>query len=99
LKYLTLFCAAGIAALPLSGCVEESTARDSSGMREASSAAESACMTAVNKNYGGNVDNIDITSSESSQANSVVMMRAGGETWKCLVSSGGVVQELTVVGG
>ncbi len=83
----------------LSGCVEESSTRDSTGIRDASSAAESACMTAVNNNYGGNVDSINITSSESSQANSVVMMRAGGETWKCLVSSGGEVQELTVVGG
>jgi uncharacterized alpha-E superfamily protein len=46
-----------------------------------------------------------VTSSEFSQANSVVMMKAGGvrggtstETWKCLVSNDGTVEELTVVG-
>lgn len=96
----TKITAAALAALSLTACVEEDTTRsEPTGMRGASSAAESACMSAVNRNYGGNVGNIDVTSSEFSQANSVVMMRAGGETWKCLVSDSGQVQELTVVSG
>jgi hypothetical protein len=28
----------------------------------------------------------------------MVMMKAGGETWKCLVSDDGQVQQLSVVG-
>jgi hypothetical protein len=55
-------------------------------------------MVAVNNNYGGKVGDIVVTSSELSQANSVVMMKAGGETWKCLVSYAGQVQDLSVVG-
>jgi hypothetical protein len=35
---------------------------------KASSAAETACMVAVNDNYGGKVKNLDIVSSEFSQA-------------------------------
>ncbi len=99
MNHVTRLTAAALAATSLVACVEDTSTRSGSSMREAGGGAESACMTAVNKNYGGKVDNIKITSSESSQANSVVMMRAGGETWKCLVSSGGEVQELTVVGG
>ncbi len=76
----------------------------SSGLREASNSAEVACTTAVNANYGGNVKSISVTSSEFSQANSMVMMKPAGvrggtstETWKCLVSNDGNVEELTVV--
>ncbi|MEE4173100.1 MAG: hypothetical protein V2I57_02490 [Xanthomonadales bacterium] len=68
-------------------------------LAKASDAAESACMLAVNSNYGGNVRNIDIVSSEFSEANSVVVMNADGERWRCLVSNDGDVQELTVQEG
>lgn len=101
----TALCTAGIAAVALSGCVEESGTRGSSAMRDASSAAESACMSAVNSNYGGNVKSVSVVSSEFSQANSTVMVRASGvrggadsEQWRCLVSSDGSVQDLSVVG-
>lgn len=104
MKHLTQLCTAGIAALALSGCVEESGTRDSSAMRGASNAAESACMQAVNGNYGGNVRDLSVASSEFSQANSVVMITASGvrggsqsERWRCLVSDTGNVAELTVV--
>jgi len=53
-------------------------------------------MMAVNDNYGGNVRNLDIVSSEFSQANSEVVINADGERWRCLVSDDGQVQELTV---
>jgi len=53
-------------------------------------------MMAVNNNYGGNVRNLDIVSSEFSQANSEVVINADGERWRCLVSDDGQVQELTV---
>ena len=92
--------AAAIIVVTLSTCVDEGATRsEPTGMRGTSSAAESGCMSAVNRNYGGNVGDIVVTSSEFSQANSMVMMRAGGETWKCLVSDSGQVQELTVVSG
>ena len=97
---LSTIVAAALAALTLSACVEQETTRsEPTGMRGASSNAESACMSAVNRNYGGKVGDIVVTSSEASQANSVVMMKAGGETWKCLVSGDGQVQELSVVSG
>jgi len=60
---------------------------------------------AVNRNYGGKVRNLVVTSSELSQANSQVNIRAEGvrngptsESWKCLVSNDGQVQDLSVVG-
>jgi hypothetical protein len=71
---------------------------------EVSAAAKSACMVAVNGQYGGNVRNLKVMRSEFSQANSLVMVKAigvrGGSTseqWKCLVSNSGKVQELSVV--
>jgi molybdenum cofactor biosynthesis enzyme MoaA len=61
-----------------------------------SSAAQSACMSAVNKNYGGKVKELGIVSSEFSQANSEVMINADGKRWRCLVSNDGKVQDLSV---
>ncbi len=66
---------------------------------QASSAAESACMQAVNSNYGGKLQNLDIVSSEFSQANSEVIMNADGQRWRCLVSNDGQVQDLSVQEG
>ncbi len=57
----------------------------------------SACMAAVNSNYGGNVNNLDVVSSEFSQANSEVVLNADGERWRCLVSNDGEVQDLSVL--
>jgi uncharacterized alpha-E superfamily protein len=60
----------------------------------------------VNSQYGGNVKDLKIASSEFSQANSVVMVEAIGvrgssqrEMWKCLVSNSGNVEDLSVVAG
>jgi len=102
---LTKITAAALAALSLTACVEEGTTRsEPTGMRGASNAAESACMQAVNSNYGGNVRDLVVNSSEFSQANSVVMINAVGvrggsqtERWRCLVSNDGNVEELSVV--
>ncbi|NEX22044.1 hypothetical protein G3480_17315 [Thiorhodococcus mannitoliphagus] len=70
----------------------------------ASSAAETACMTAVNSNYGGRVKDIKVVRSEFSQANSEVILDAVGvrggsrtERWRCLSSSKGQVADLSVV--
>jgi hypothetical protein len=95
--------AAALAALALTACVEQGATRsEPTAMRQASGNAESACMSAVNTRYGGNVATIKVLSSEFSQANSVVMLaavgvRGGGKTeqWRCLVSNDGKVQELT----
>ena len=73
------------------------------GGSDVSSNAKSACMSAVNRNYGGNVRDLRIVRSEFSQANSEVIVEAvgvrggsGNERWKCLVSNDGQVQDLSV---
>jgi len=78
-----------------------SASNTSSGV---SNAAKSACMQAVNSQYGGKVKDLKVLQSEFSQANSVVIVKAigvrGGSTnekWKCLVSNSGKVQDLSVV--
>ncbi len=65
--------------------------------------AKTACMIAVNTQYDGKVDDLKVISSEWSQANSTVMIKAigvrggsGSERWRCLVSSDGTVQDLSV---
>jgi signal recognition particle GTPase len=105
MKRLNTFTAAALAALTLTACVEQGATRsEPTAMRQASGNAESACMSAVNSNYGGKVTTINVLSSEFSQANSQVMLAAVGvrggsktEKWRCLVSNDGKVQELTAV--
>lgn len=74
------------------------------GGSHVSEAATSACMQAVNANYGGKVDDLKVVHSEFSQANSEVVIEAigvrggsGSERWKCLVSNDGTVQDLSVL--
>ncbi|QPN67678.1 hypothetical protein [Synechococcus sp. CBW1006] len=71
---------------------------------DVSSASQSACMTAINTQYAGKVRNLKVVRSEFSQANSEVMVKAIGvrgtsenETWRCLVSNSGKVEDLSVV--
>jgi len=66
--------------------------------------AKSACLMAVNSRYGGLVKDVKVQSSEFSQANSLVMVKAIGvrgssqsESWKCLVSNTGKVEDLSVI--
>ncbi|MCF7983807.1 MAG: hypothetical protein K9L70_05340 [Thiohalocapsa sp.] len=80
-----------------SGCESDGGTRSEPVVRDAPSIAETACMERVNANYAGKVRNLTVTSSEFSEANSVVMMNADGETWRCLVSNDGAIQELRVV--
>lgn len=89
-----------LAALALSACETDTAVSRGGGgtIRQAGSTAESACMQAVNGNYGGKVKNLSVVSSEFSQANSEVMLNADGQRWRCLVSSDGKVQDLSVVG-
>lgn len=68
-------------------------------MAQATSAAESACMTAVNSEYGGRVRSLNVVHSEFSQANSMVVVEADGERWRCLSSNDGHVEELSREGG
>jgi len=75
----------------------------SSSLREASNTAETACLSAVNAQYAGNVNTVKVASSEYSEANSLVMVDAVGvrggsntEHWRCLVSSDGKVQDLSL---
>ena len=95
--------AVAVAALTLAACgTTESGYSDkgSSGSRQATSAAESACMAAVNRQYGGNYG-VRVISSEYSEANSLVMVAGGPnrERWRCLVSNDGVVQDLSLAQG
>jgi len=69
---------------------------DMGAMRSGSSAAEAGCVQGVNTNYGREV--ASVVSSEFSEANTVVMLSAEGETWRCLVSNDGAVQDLAVTG-
>ena len=94
------------AALSLGACVsnEPKTGQTPDPMRQATSAAESACLAAVNRNYGGKVRTVRVASSDFSQANSTVMVDAVGvrgsaqtEHWRCLASNDGQVADLRVV--
>lgn len=68
-------------------------------LAQATSAAESSCMMAVNSHYDGRVNNLEVVQSEFSQANSVVIVEADGERWRCLASNDGEVEELTLEQG
>lgn len=88
-----------LSVMPSSG----SSSRPSSS--SVSEAAKSACMQAVNSQYGGNVRDLKVVRSEFSQANSEVIVKAIGvrggstnENWRCLVSNSGKVQDLSVLG-
>jgi hypothetical protein len=72
-----------------------SSSYGSSHSRQATSAAETACMEAVNRNYGGRVHNLHVVKSEFSQANSEVVVSADGERWRCLASNNGNVEDLS----
>ena len=95
--------AVAVAALTLAACGTTDsgyTDKGSSMSRQATSAAESACMAAVNRQYGGNYD-VRVTSSEYSEANSLVMVAGGPnrERWRCLVSNDSKVQDLSLAQG
>ena len=92
-----------VAAAQASQCHQSAKAQ-SSQSHQATSAAESACMVAVNMNYGGNVKDLKVVRSEFSQANSEVILDAVGvrggpttERWRCLSSNSGKVADLSVV--
>ncbi len=86
-------CAAAAALLlALAGAIPEA-------MAQATVAAETACMEAVNRNYGGRVRDLRVVHSEFSQANSRVFIEADGERWNCLSSNDGYVEELRVEEG
>jgi hypothetical protein len=91
--------------LAVTACATSSydSGTSSSSLREASSIAETACLSAVNAQYGGKVNSVKVASSEYSEANSIVMVDAVGvrgssstEHWRCLVSNDGKVQDLSV---
>lgn len=99
--------ALAVAGLTLTACGSTDMGygdKKSSGSRhQSTSAAESACMAAVNRQYGGKYD-VRVARSEYSEANSLVVVEAnpvGGmtERWRCLVSNDGVVQDLSLAQG
>jgi len=74
-------------------------AQPTDGLAQATSAAESACMAAVNKQYGGRESSLNVVHSEFSQANSLVIVEADGERWRCLSSNDGYVEDLSLERG
>ncbi len=90
--------AIGLAALGAAGCASGSggSHEDTDDYyRTATSAAESACMAAVNREYGGRESGLRIVHSEFSEANSLVIVEANGDRWRCLSSNDGNVGELS----
>lgn len=73
----------------------------SSGPRQSTSAAESACLAAVGRHDRGNVNRVRVAGSEYSEASPPVMVDAVGgcrtERWRCLGSNDGEVADLGVV--
>ena len=95
--------ALAVAGLTLAACGTTDLGYSDKGTsrsRQATSAAESACMAAVNRQYGGRYD-VQVISSEYSEANSLVMVAGGPdrERWRCLVSNDGEVQDLSLAQG
>ena len=97
-------CVPVAAGLALSACVITDADYDpgpgSSSSRQATSAAESACMAAANSQYGGNAERVWVIRSEYSEANSLVtvgVVRGGNtERWRCLSSNAGDVADLSL---
>ena len=83
-----------VIALPLAACVE--TTGGTTAIRSGSADAEFACAQAVNRNFGRPV--ATVTSSEFSEANTVVTLTAGGQNFRCLTSESGEVFEVTATG-
>ena len=89
--------AAALMALVACGDMDADMADVEAGaMRSGSSAAEAGCIAGVNTNYGSDV--ASVISSDFSEANTIVMLSAEGETWRCLVSDDGAVEDLAVTG-
>ncbi len=86
----TLMVLAATAAL--GACVET---EETVALRSGSAEAEFACAQAVNSNFGRAV--ATVTSSQFSEANTIVMLTAEGQTFRCLTSDNGVVAEVTAV--
>lgn len=80
-----------MAVAALAGCIED-TSVAAGALRTGSAADESACLSAVAGQTGNSVR---VISSESSQADTLVMVGVGPQNapWRCLVS-GGVVAEV-----
>lgn len=84
------------AALGLAAC-DETPSSTSTIMRDATAAAEAACVALVNQNNGTATGTM-VTSSEYSEANSEVLLSdQTGTNWRCLASNDGVVADLAVV--
>jgi hypothetical protein len=67
---------------------------EKSHSRDGTNIAESACMVAVNNQYGGRVKSLHVVSSDFSKASSTVVLNADGEHWRCVSSNHGDVQSL-----
>ena len=88
------FAALAVITLPLAACVEETAG--TTAIRSGSAEAEFACAQAVNRNFGRPVARV--TSSEFSEANTVVTLTAEGQNFRCLTSESGEVFEVTATG-
>ena len=91
----------GIAALAtLAGCVESTGgSKPAVSMRTAPETDELACLQAVAGPNGANNRIVEVMSSETSEANNLVMVAVGDQRapWRCLVKNG-QVREVTFAG-
>lgn len=85
----------GAAAASLAAC-NEMVEMDDAPIRAGTSAAETACINAVNSNAPGS--STTVVRSEFSEVGTLVMLRSvNGTNWRCLASNSGIVEELSNV--
>jgi hypothetical protein len=94
MRLIPIGCAALLALAACDDTVQVDTS--SQPMRTGTGAAESACLAAVNRNYGSDV--ASIISSDSSEADTEVMVSTQGESFRCLASNDGTVEDLAQAG-
>ncbi|HMQ94960.1 MAG TPA: hypothetical protein PKA33_06240 [Amaricoccus sp.] len=81
-------------ALGVAAC--DDTTCSETAMRSGTPDAESACISAVNRNRPS--ANATVTNSDFSAAGTTVMLTSSdGDNWRCLASNDGIVEGLSIV--
>ena len=89
-----------VSSAPASQCGQKDASSGGGGhypTTNPSNNAESNCMVRVNSNYGGKVKEILITGSKASGSDTVVMLKADGQGFKCVATKSGNVKDLRAV--
>ncbi|MGB4335290.1 MAG: hypothetical protein WBJ41_10665 [Chromatiaceae bacterium] len=89
-----------VSSAPASQCGQKAASSGGGGhypTTNPSNNAESNCMVRVNSNYGGKVKEILITGSKATGSDTVVMLKADGQGFKCVATKSGNVKDLRAV--